>query len=212
MVCSSLSFAPGPSLYPGMDITPKQFSSFLVELKKLNGHLAKLCQKQVHSVTPAVKGNEDNRNIQPVWLEPILSKYRQPETERKTEADRCASIDNSARWASWFTFAATILAFGAAAYYAHWARLTFEQIQTQTPEIQKSAEAAFSAATTASGQLELANAQFRADQRPYIALPAQITTGAVGIHEGRVRVLMPLQNFGKSPGLNATFRQHRYWN
>src|SRR5438309_7345487 len=114
MVCSNFSFASGPSLYSGMDITPKQFNALVGELRKIREHLEQLRQKgheQIAAENAAQKRQEDQRDIQPIWLDPILAKYKQSETDRKAEAKKQSSIQNSTRWAAWFTVGATLLAF-----------------------------------------------------------------------------------------------------
>jgi hypothetical protein len=82
-------------------------------------------------------------------------------TVHKTKAADDRTRENTNLWfqgmltvGAWLTFLATAAAFGAAAYYAHWARLTFEEIQRQTPKITESADAAMKAANLSKSVLE----------------------------------------------------------
>jgi hypothetical protein len=68
-------------------------------------------QEDVDSIRAQQERNEQQRNIQPVWLDPVISEYKQAETDKKTNEDRHYSVQNSLRWATW-------LAFGAATVYA----------------------------------------------------------------------------------------------
>jgi hypothetical protein len=121
-----------------MDITPKQFNSLLGELKKIREHLEQLHkdrQEQAATDNATKERREQDRKAQPLWLDPILTKYKQPESDRKTESNRQYSVQNSMRWAGWFTFAATLLAFAAAAIYAHYAKGQLKAAQDTLTQI-----------------------------------------------------------------------------
>ncbi len=156
-----------------MDITAKQFHSLLVELKKVREHLEQLHQKwheQVTAENATQQRQEDQRNVQPIWIEPILTKYKQPEADRKAETKKQSSIQNSMRWATWFTFGATLLAFGAAAYYAYWARRTYFEIANQTPKIAESADAALISANASKESADTTREQFELFKKQVIAI------------------------------------------
>ncbi|MDP9159845.1 MAG: hypothetical protein M3O09_06395 [Acidobacteriota bacterium] len=135
--------------------------------------------------------------------------YEKPDANRENEAK---THRNSTLRAQWITAIATCAAFIAAAIYAGIAARQLGQMREATRQAtiaadaaKNGADAAKRSADTGAQSLEDVKKQFRMDQRPYIALPAQFSTGALGIHEGRVRILMPLQNYGKSPALGATY-------
>src|SRR5262249_16556395 len=128
----------------GMDITPKQFNALLIELKKIREHLEQLRQEwrdQIAATRSGQESREKGREVKPVWVDAILTEYQEPLADRKKEADRQYRAQNSLRLAAWCTFVATFLAFGAAAYYAHWAKLTYFEIGRQTPKVIEAADA-----------------------------------------------------------------------
>jgi len=196
-----------------MDTTPKEFKPFLIELQKIREHLEQLIAKlnqQITAVNAAEERREQKRNAQPPWLDPILTKYKQPETERKAEADRQSGIQNSARWAAWFTFGATLLAFIAAAVYAHYAHQTLIEIEKQTPEIRKSADAAKSAADTAHATLVNSQKSFEIDERPYLVVesrhPEFAWYGLVANQKLSANVWF--KNIGKGPAIQKITAMH----
>ena len=68
-------------------------------------------QKDVGSIRSQQERSEQQRNIQPVWFDPVLSEYKQAEAERKANDDRHYRVQNSLRWATWLAFsAATVYA------------------------------------------------------------------------------------------------------
>ncbi len=90
----------------------------------------------------------------------------------------------------------------------HWARKQWEAVDKQFPEIQESADAAKNAADSAVNSLQFSKASFRQDQRPYVALPfpgEHVSAGKIGMHEGRLRATLLIQNFGKSPAIDAIY-------
>ena len=118
-----------------MDITPKQTIALLRELKMVRECLEGLhnsLNEGMRTQNAAEIRYEQDRQVQPVWLDSILAKYHQPENDRKTESRQQYSAQNSARWAAWCTFVATVLAFVAAAVYAWYAKGQLDQMRTAT--------------------------------------------------------------------------------
>jgi len=196
-----------------MEITPKQFSGLLVELKKIREHLEQLREdrsQQITSINAAEQRREHNRNIQPVWLDPILSKYKQPESERKAEGSKQYSVQNSVRWATWFTFAATLGAFVAAAVYAHYAHQTLLEIQKQTPQIEKSADSAINAANTARETLANSQKAFEMDERPYLVMESRTPVFALKgfVPNEKLSVNVNFKNIGKQPAIRMMLEIH----
>ncbi len=112
----------------------------IAELQSVNEHLKSLHDEiKNHSKTidTARKRDENQGNIQPVWFEPVLTEYKKAEGDRKAEEDRQYCVQNSLRWAAWFTFGATLLAFSAAAYYAAIAKGQLRQMRVATKAAEK---------------------------------------------------------------------------
>jgi len=123
----------------------------------------------------------------------------------KTEPKSSKEASKSSRF--WVTTIISTLTLLAVGFYAYYAALQWCEMKRAADAAKKAADAATSSASTAAGALAFAQQQFRQDQRPYIALPelppGAPNSGRFGVHEGRIRVLLPIQNYGKSPALNT---------
>lgn len=193
-----------------MDITPKQFNVLLAELKKIREHLDQKWHEQIAAINSAEESREKNRHVKPFWVDQILAEYKQPEANRKAETQEQTRIQKSLKRAAWCTFFATAAAFGAAAYYAHYARLTFKEIQRQTPEIQKSANAAKGAADTANNTLINSQKTFELDQRPYMIADTEHPVFAMhGLVANKpLTVNVNFKNIGKEPAIQQVAEMH----
>ena len=177
-----------------MDITPKQFNALLRELRNISQHLEefrKYLDEQIRAISTAQQRREDNRNIQPIWIEPILAKYEKAKTERETEGNREYSVNNSARWAAWCTCIATTLAFGAAAYYASVAKGQLKEMRIATQATKDAAGAGQSAAKTASKQFDLTQKQIIG------TMAAALSFGGPEISRDRSQVTISIGNTGR---------------
>lgn len=174
-----------------MDVTRKDIKNVLGELKKIREHLEQLHQewhKQVTAINAAEESREKNRDVKPFWVDEVLAEYKQPEANRKTEAQEQTRIQKSFKRAAWCTFFATAAAFGAAAYYAHIASSQLEQMRH-----------ANELATQANAQtLEIANRQFNFGQTQLIYTQAAnlTATASVSFPPSGSRVFLAISNFG----------------
>ena len=93
-----------------MDYVTRQFIILAKKLRKELPKLAHLIHRDLQQHTEAIhaaqKSNEQQRDVQPVWLDPILTKYQQSVTDKETSDNRNYGVQNSLRWAAWFAFIA----------------------------------------------------------------------------------------------------------
>lgn len=180
-----------------MDYVTRQFinlaKKFRRELPKLAELLHQDIKQHSEAIHAAKKSSENQRDIQPVWLDPILTKYKQTECDRKTESNREYSVHNSMRWAGWFTFVATLLAFLAAAYYASTAK-------RQLGEMKKATKAAQDAAQAASDGITFARETAHLDQRAWLGVDAIRGTPKLG---DPFSIEIDIKNTGKTPAKKA---------
>jgi hypothetical protein len=163
MVFSNFSFASGPSRYSGMDITPKQFNALLGELKGIRKHLEQL-RDAIKEHQTATENTAKAQQKEPTPAPKVDAELHLPKaiedaiTKQSNEGDgwKKANVLTSGATALF-----TALAFAAAFWYAF-------EAHKQTPKIKDSAEAAESAATTATRALAENGKQFRIDERPYL--------------------------------------------
>ncbi len=159
----------------------------------------KAIEQEIRSIRTEQERSNQNHHIQPLWIEPILSARQGAEARNAADAQRQYRIQKSLNWATW-------CAFIAAAIYAGIAYCQKMTMDRTLHEVQKQTRAATDAATAAQDSLKLAKESFRQDQRPYVALPGQFTNQpAFGVHEGRLRAMLPIQNYGKSPAIQGRY-------
>jgi hypothetical protein len=100
--------------------TPK-LHSIIERLRDLLGIPQRLTEidKRIQQQTEAIRASDErqkqDREIQPVWLNPVLAKYDQSERDKKTNDDRHYRVQNSIRWATWCAFIAASI-YGAITY------------------------------------------------------------------------------------------------
>jgi hypothetical protein len=127
--------------------------------------------------------------------------------EQKRENQKTTTFQKKYLHIQWLLFWATAAAFVAAAVYAGIAKLQKDVMNDTLTEVRKQSGYAEVSSGAAQEALKLARENFRQDERPYIALselpPGTPNSGKVGIHEGRVRVLLPIQNYGRSPAIDT---------
>jgi hypothetical protein len=143
-----------------MDYVTRQFvnltKKFRKELRKLAELLHSDLKEHTEAVHAAKKSSEDQRNIQPIWLEPILAKYQEPTGNQKASDERHYRVQNSIRWATW-------CAFIAASVYGAIAAVQLQQMKMATSATKK-------AACVADQTLKRRPYEFRIEQRPYAVL------------------------------------------
>jgi hypothetical protein len=101
-----------------MDYFSQKFSAtakiIVADLRDIANKISFLRESiEQHSKTVCTedKGQEQDREVQPVWIKAILSKYDEAEGKRQSNDDRHYRVQNSIRWATWSAFiAATIYA------------------------------------------------------------------------------------------------------
>jgi hypothetical protein len=84
------------------------------------------------------------------------------------------------------------------------------EIIKQYPELQKSANAATSASSTANGAFEESKKEFRIQQRPYITLSELRPNGQ--LMAGDNKLLLSIHNSGRTPALNIRILLNAYIN
>jgi hypothetical protein len=187
-----------------MDITPKQFNALLVEFRKIREHLEALrndINQGYTAIYAACERHGQERHELPVPFEIKLEKDQ--EGKRDTESKKQYKLQNSIRKATWLTFLATTGAFIAAAYYAHYARLTFNEIKAQTPSVVKAGNAAKSSADTARDTLINSQKTFEIDERPYLVVDSHNPTFALFglVANQKLSVNVNFKNIGKGPAI-----------
>ncbi len=95
---------------------------------------------------------------------------------------------------TWLMFAATTGAFIAAAIYAHWAHITYDEIVKQTPKIAEAGDAA-------SDSVKQAKTSFRLDERGWLAIG--MVAAPVFAPNSFINIPTKAENLGKTPVLNV---------
>jgi hypothetical protein len=98
-----------------MDYVTRQFINLAKKFRKELPKFAKLIHRDIEQHIKALraqdKSRKDEKDIQPVWFEKIVSEYQQSEQNKSAQGQRHYRVQNSIRWATW-------CAFGAAFVYA----------------------------------------------------------------------------------------------
>jgi hypothetical protein len=159
-----------------MDYVTRQFifltKKFRRELPRLFDQLRRDLQEHISAIRSTKKSGEDKRDIEPIWLDKVFAKYDQAIRDRQSSDNRHYRVQNSSRWAMWFTFIATFLAFGAAAIYAGIAKDQLREAiaaRNQTTQAIRIAKRSAEAAEQANAE---AAEHFTQEERPYIHLNA----------------------------------------
>jgi hypothetical protein len=194
-----------------MDITPHQLNALLREFKKIREHLEELhndLNEQVTAIRSGQERDEQQRNQLPIPFEIKLEKDQ--ERKREAEGERQHATQRSVRRATWATFVATLLAFGAAAVYAYYAHQTLVEIQKQTPQVEKSAIAAKKAADTAHDTLINSQKAFEMDERPYLVVDSHRPIFALNgfVANQKLSVNVDFKNIGKEPAIRQITAMH----
>lgn len=148
-----------------MDYVTRQF---IVLAKKLRKDLREAFvslhhdfQKQAETERATDERSEQDKHIQPLWLDNVISKYEHTVGEKTSSDDRHHRVQNSIRWATWCAF------FAASLYAGISARLLIEA-KKATLAAQQSAIAASEQARHAGEQVMQAHEQFINSIRPII--------------------------------------------
>jgi hypothetical protein len=149
-------------------------------------------EHEIRSIRNSQERQEKQRDIQPLWINPILAEHKQAEANNTTNQEKHYRVQKSLKRAAWCAF------FAAAVYggVAYWQKLTMDktlrEAQKQTPEISKSANAAKDAANTAATTMQL-------DERAWLAVRYPMIQLNVG---SRISVPLVFENTGKTPAKN----------
>ena len=96
-----------------MDYVTRQFINLAKKFRRELPRLVTALQKDINEHTKAIRAanesDEDNQNVTPIWVEPILAKYDEAERKRSTNDERAYRIQNSIRWATWCAFFAAAI-------------------------------------------------------------------------------------------------------
>lgn len=150
---------------------PSQFRRWFELLRSsldsLRSEIKEAAEKQERAIRDtADTADQKWREVPGVVISAVEAANKDVPTYEKTQRDKEYRQNRRMLWAQIITAGATILAFGAAAYYAKVAKdqlvsmqNTFNEIQKQTPEIKKSADAAKTAAEAAQQQAGLTKDQ-----------------------------------------------------
>ena len=121
-------------------------------------------QQRTEAINAAQESQRRQKDIAPLWIENIVTKYEQVERDKATADERHYRVQNSLKRATWCAFFAASF-YGAVAVFQWWTmHTTYQEIQKQTAAAQCAARAATDAAKTAKESLVSV-------QRAFVFLP-----------------------------------------
>jgi hypothetical protein len=93
-----------------MDYVTRQFIVLVKKFRKEARKALELFHRDIQNHTEAVRAqntrSEKERELQPIWLDKVISQYQQSERSKSSQEDRHYRIQNSIRWATWGAFIA----------------------------------------------------------------------------------------------------------
>jgi hypothetical protein len=107
-------------------------------------------EQEIRSIRDSQERQEHQRDIQPVWINPILAKHNEAEANSATYHKKNYSVQNSLRWATWCAFVAAAVYAGIAALQKNTMDKTLTESRHIT-ELTKKSLRAVSAGIVASG-------------------------------------------------------------
>jgi Flp pilus assembly protein TadG len=188
-----------------MDYVTRQFINLTKRLLRETRKAFTSLGVDLHHIKDAIQSIDKNAHANQQKEQPkieVVALVHEPEgaeAKRRAEYDRTQRRDRVRLLVEWLTFFAVV-------FYGYMAvRQWREQISARR-QAQSAVEAAVRAANAAETANTNAKEQFRADERPYIAIaPAGDTTKiwivASGEHKGHLAVEIHISNYGKSPAI-----------
>ncbi len=177
-----------------MDYFSQKFSAaakiIVADLRDIANKISFLRESiEQHSKTICTEdeGQEQDREVQPVWIKPILSKYDEAEGKRQANDDRHYRVQNSIRWATWSAFIAATIYAGIAA--------------KQLDEMRKATKATQQAANTASESFISNQRWTEISMRPYLGLENAVLAIQPIAHD-QLGIKVEIRNSGKTPAVN----------
>jgi hypothetical protein len=186
-------------------MTPRELRHFAESLRRIDKHLGEILQQLKDAIRannpPSDKHAEPRPDI-PVYVVAERSNTEVGRYETDTKSDK--RFQSRSLTVQWCLFTATILAFGAAAYYASIADKQRDIMKATLDESRKQTTASQSA-------INQARDQFRLDQRPYIALTHRSDQPEDSISppplfvdkNGQVLWTIWIMNYGRSPAYHV---------
>ena len=162
-------------------------------------------QQRTEAINAAQESQRRQKDIAPLWIENIVTKYEQVERDKATADERHYRVQNSLKRATWCAFFAASF-YGAVAVFQWWTmHTTYQEIQKQTAAAQCAARAATDAAKTAKESLVSV-------QRAFVFLPLAdkgYTGDLVGPQHSIAELPFVLENSGTTPTRNLRFHFNR---
>jgi hypothetical protein len=200
-----------------MDYVTRQFINLTKKFRRELPKLAELLHRDLKQHTEAIratqKRDQQDREVQPVWLEPVLAKYQEPVGEKKANDDRHYRVQNSIRWATWSAFIAASV----------YAGITFYQLKTAQcalREAKKSTSEQLGKLSEQIAQLKVANQIATEGNRPWIGMvPLENGGNEFSFHQGhegtyefaQLRYLWSFKNSGGRPAKIMKLRTTAEW-
>ncbi len=188
-----------------MDYVARQFinltKKFRKDLRKLAELLHRDLRQHTNAIHAAKRSSEQQRDIEPIWLDPILAKYQEPIREKKAADERRDRVQNSLRWAAWFTF-------GAAFFYGGVAALQWWDFNRSIAISQVIARQSRIQAAAALVSVQQGKRSFELDERAWIGIEIS-QFRAMKNSDGTIKFVAngTIKNSGKTPALNvSTYR------
>lgn len=192
-----------------MDIVNRRWSELgnkiLAELRNISGSIKQGIDRASEDDRTSQQQDRPTPEVRAILNAPhgIETKQSREDAEQEGRYQRKTLV------VQWILCFATIGAFGAAAYYACYAKRqwvtmnqTYAEIQKQTPLVKQAADAATSAAQTAAITLDDSRQDFRIEQRPYVIVDLLRLTDVPKVNE-RISAKVNLRNAGKTPAFSA---------
>jgi hypothetical protein len=155
-----------------MDFVTRQFIVLAKKLRKDLREAFKVLRRDFQQGIKSIRAKEsepDQRNIQPVWLDNVLTKYDLLERDKSSNQDewnrKQHSVQNSIRWATWFAFAAAAIYAGITAGQLHTAHHALIEARESTNK-------QYTQLTEQINALNTANKISAAANRPWVGFSA----------------------------------------
>jgi hypothetical protein len=194
-----------------MDIITQRFIAIGNRIIRELRRLSDVIQQQIDAARKRDQGREQKDSPAPE-VRAVLNAPQGIETRKgAADAKQERNYQRHILRVQWILCFATIGAFGAAVYYAHYAEKqwrtmddTYTEIQKQTNATKQAAGAATESAATASSALDASGKQFRIDERPYLVLISMKLREKPDTPGHRITADVCWKNTGKTPALNGS--------
>jgi len=118
-----------------MDYVTRQFINlvkrFRKELPKLAESVHRDLEQHARAICTTQERDEQQRNVQPIWLEPAISKYQESIADKQANDERQYRVQNSIRLAAWGAFIAATFYGGVSVLQWQTARESVKLISNQ---------------------------------------------------------------------------------